>query len=47
MHERVAQLNGKVRIETAPGEGTRVRVELPARPAPNTHEDVIAEAADG
>jgi signal transduction histidine kinase len=46
MRERAAQLTGAVRIESAPGEGTRVRLELPARPAPSSQEDAIAEAAD-
>jgi signal transduction histidine kinase len=46
MRERAAQLKGAVRIESAPGEGTRVRLELPARPAPSSQEDAIAEAAD-
>lgn len=32
IRERVAQLRGTVRIESAPGKGTRVTVELPARP---------------
>jgi signal transduction histidine kinase len=32
MRERVSQLQGAMRIESAPGKGTRVTVELPARP---------------
>jgi signal transduction histidine kinase len=43
MRERAAQLHGIVRVQSAPGEGTRVRVELPARRAPD-EEDVTAEA---
>jgi signal transduction histidine kinase len=31
VRERVSQLRGTVRIETAPGKGTRLTVELPAR----------------
>jgi signal transduction histidine kinase len=32
IRERVSQLRGTLRIETAPGKGTRLTVELPARP---------------
>jgi signal transduction histidine kinase len=46
MRERAAQLKGTVRIHSTPGEGTRVRVELPARPAPD-EDDVLAEAPRG
>jgi len=31
MRERVSQLQGTMRIESAPGKGTRVTAELPAR----------------
>jgi signal transduction histidine kinase len=31
IRERAAQLGGTVTIETAPGKGTRLTVELPAR----------------
>jgi signal transduction histidine kinase len=31
IRERVAQLGGTIRLETAPGKGTRLTVELPAR----------------
>ncbi len=31
MHERVELLDGELRIESAPGEGTRIHVTLPAR----------------
>jgi signal transduction histidine kinase len=46
MHERAAQLKGTVRIESAPDEGTRVTLDLPARLAPALHDDVV-EALDG
>lgn len=31
VRERVAQLRGEMRLETAPGKGTRLTVEIPAR----------------
>ncbi|HEY7286328.1 MAG TPA: hypothetical protein VH497_12835, partial [Vicinamibacterales bacterium] len=30
VRERVAQLRGEMRLETAPGKGTRLTVEVPA-----------------
>ena len=38
MRERVSQLQGTMRIESAPGKGTRVTVELPARSRSVAHE---------
>jgi signal transduction histidine kinase len=38
IRERVAQLSGTLRIESAPGTGTRLTVELPASSAPNKEE---------
>jgi signal transduction histidine kinase len=32
IRERASQLRGTVRLESAPGKGTRLTVELPARP---------------
>lgn len=34
IRERVAELRGSMRLESAPGKGTRVTVEMPARPRP-------------
>lgn len=35
IRERVSQLRGTVRVESAPGRGTHLTVELPARPRPS------------
>lgn len=39
IRERVAQLQGTLRVETAAGKGVRVTVELPARPRAVNHDD--------
>jgi signal transduction histidine kinase len=35
MQERVTQLGGTFRIDTAPGQGTRIEIKLPNRPVPD------------
>ena len=45
MRERAAQLKGTVRIDSAPGAGTRVKVDLPARPAPPDTQGDVTEVA--
>lgn len=42
IRERVGQLQGTVRLETSPGKGTRLTVELPA-----SHRDDVCDAHDG
>jgi signal transduction histidine kinase len=42
MHDRVTLVDGKVSIESAPGDGTTVRAEVPARRAEG---DLVAEEA--
>ena len=39
IRERVAHLRGTLRLETAPGQGVRLTVELPARPRAGSIED--------
>jgi signal transduction histidine kinase len=43
--ERVSGFRGSLRIETAPGRGTRLTVELPALPRQQTPEDDAADVA--
>jgi signal transduction histidine kinase len=47
IRERVGQLRGTIRLETAPGKGTRLTAELPARPrvVPRGHEVQSGAAA--
>ena len=40
MQERVARLGGSFKVESAPGHGTRIRVDLALAPAPVLHEGV-------
>jgi signal transduction histidine kinase len=40
IRERVAYLQGMMRLESAPGKGTRLTVELPARPRPAVHAEI-------
>jgi signal transduction histidine kinase len=58
IRERVAQLRGTLRLESSPGKGTRLTVELPARirttaeapdvpPAPATAANAAGEALHG
>jgi signal transduction histidine kinase len=47
MRERAGQLKGTVRVQSAPGEGTRVKVELPATPAPEHEDAPPSQAAHG
>ena len=42
IRERAKQLRGTVRLESAPGRGTRLTVELPVRPWPNRTDDSAA-----
>jgi signal transduction histidine kinase len=42
IRERVAHLQGTLRLESAPGKGTRLTVELPARPRAASHGDIDA-----
>ncbi len=44
IRERASQLRGTVRLESAPGKGTRLTVELPARPRPAAGETTETEA---
>jgi len=39
LSERAAQLGGTVAVESAPGAGTRITVQLPRTPAPRAHRD--------
>lgn len=39
MHERASALGGEVKIESRPGEGTKVRLELALKESPQTEED--------
>jgi len=43
IRERVSELGGTVRIESAPGKGTRLTVELPARVRPNPNEAEVID----
>jgi signal transduction histidine kinase len=47
IRERVSQLGGTVRVESAPGNGTRLTVELPARsrPGPDAAPDIESSQA--
>jgi signal transduction histidine kinase len=45
IRERTSQLDGTLRLESTPGKGTRVTVELPARPRCSTPEANEVEAA--
>ncbi len=47
MRERVQQLGGTFRIETAPGQGTRLTLELPARPHARSEPIRETQSADG
>jgi len=47
IRERATQLGGKVTIETAPGKGTRLTVELPARRRETVELDPIPVARHG
>jgi hypothetical protein len=48
MRERVSQLGGTIRIDSAPRQGTRLVVELPVRERPETPTDPrVAPAAKG
>jgi signal transduction histidine kinase len=47
MRERAAQLKGQLWVQSAPGKGTRVKLELPAAPAPVAEPDQQSEAAHG
>jgi signal transduction histidine kinase len=40
IHERVAMLDGEVRMESAPGQGTRFLIRIPLRPAPGETERI-------
>lgn len=40
MQERVTRLGGSFKVESAPGHGTRIRVDLALVPAPALHEEV-------
>jgi signal transduction histidine kinase len=46
IRERVAQLRGSLRMESAPGKGSRITVELPARPRPVADDDGDANPPD-
>ena len=46
IRERVSQLQGTVRLESAPGKGTRLTVELPARSRPSADAIVDGNAVD-
>ena len=39
MRERAAQIHAKLHLESAPGRGTTVRLELPVRAAPEDGQD--------
>src|SRR2546421_11628186 len=41
IRERASQLRGTVRLESAPGKGTRLTVELPARSRPSVAEGPV------
>jgi signal transduction histidine kinase len=45
IRERVSQLRGTLRVETAPGKGTRLTVELPARPRTVPEDGATVEQA--
>jgi len=49
VHERVAGFGGTVRLESSPGKGTRLTVEVPAlpRPVPAPELEDVAEPAGG
>jgi signal transduction histidine kinase len=40
MQERVTRLGGSFKVESSPGHGARIRVDLPLAPAPVVHESV-------
>ena len=45
IRERVAQLQGTLRLESAPGKGTRLTVELPAQSRPGVEDAAAVEAS--
>jgi signal transduction histidine kinase len=45
IRERVTQLQGTLRLESAPGKGTRLTVELPARSRPSVEDGGAVEAS--
>jgi signal transduction histidine kinase len=47
MRERAAQLKGRLAVQSAPGNGTRVTLELPAVTAPVAEADQQSEAGHG